>query len=43
VKIIFKCPNGHEPVIDTEKSNENWTVYVDPCPECGKKLEMEVK
>jgi len=34
------CPNGHEPVKNKEKSNDNWLVLVDPCPECDTDLEI---
>lgn len=37
-ELIMQCPNFHEPVIDEEKSNENWKVYISPCPECGEEL-----
>lgn len=40
---VMKCPNGHEPMVDEEKSNENWKVYADPCPECGEKLELTIE
>ena len=40
-KITMICPDGHKPVVDEEKSNENWQVFIDPCPECGKKLEIK--
>lgn len=37
-KIVMKCPNDHKPMLDKEKSNENWQVFESPCPECGEKL-----
>lgn len=39
-RIMMECPNGHEPVLDEEKSNDNWVVYLGPCPECSEKLEI---
>ena len=41
MKIVMICPNKHTPVLDEEKSNSNWAVYKDPCPECGAKLEIK--
>lgn len=41
-KITMVCPNGHEPVLDKEMSNDNWQVFVDPCPECGEKLKIDM-
>lgn len=41
-KAAMVCPNNHEPILDEEKSNENWAVYKDPCPTCGEKLEIKI-
>ena len=38
MKVEMYCPNGHEPVVDEEKSNENWVVYKSLCPDCGERL-----
>ncbi len=35
------CPNDHEPVLDEEKSNGNWQVFINPCPECKEQLEIK--
>ncbi len=40
--MTFVCPEGHKTVLDEEKSSESWHVLKDPCPECGKKLEIKI-
>lgn len=42
MKMEFLCPNGHQPILNKDKSNENWEVRIDPCPECGEQLKLYV-
>ena len=38
--IELYCECGGEPEVDTERSNENWTVYKSTCTGCGEQLKM---
>lgn len=37
IKMICEKDETHE-VVDKEKSNGNWKVYLNVCPECGGKV-----
>lgn len=34
IKFVCEKDSEHD-VIDHEKSNDNWKVYLNECPECG--------
>ena len=44
VSIRQECEDcGKEPVIDTEKSTDNWTVYSTTCTYCGGRVRMIIE